>query len=84
MAPLAMGACKQGWRGFGERVSEIYESCLGRGQVFFCLFKSQLWFSASPAVLLLFTYVVLGLEPIGNTAGLCPRGFTWESSPPGA
>lgn len=75
-APLRLGACKQRWRGLGEPVPELYGSCLGRGQVCFSLFKPQLWFSASPAVLLLFTYVVLGLEPIGNAAGPCPRGFT--------
>lgn len=30
VAPLPMGACKQRWWGFGEYVSELYGSCLGR------------------------------------------------------
>ena len=32
-APLPMGTCRQRWWWFGERVSELYGSCLARGQV---------------------------------------------------
>lgn len=69
-----MGACKQRWRGIGERVSQLYGSCLGQGQVCFALFQPQLWFSAGPDTLFLFTSVVLGLEPIPNAAPLS-QGF---------
>lgn len=59
--------------GLGNVSQSFMDPVWGQGQVCFPLFQPQLWFSASPAALLLFTGVVLGLEPIPNAARPCPR-----------